>query len=68
MIRTADVKRGWGKFYSKSCKAKLQDKYNNSRRHRTFDNDPDGIFSDQDHLDCLDSIENSWDGHKDLLR
>jgi hypothetical protein len=25
-VRTADVKRGWGKFYSKSCKAKEQEK------------------------------------------
>lgn len=24
MVRVADVKRGWGKFYSKSCKAKYQ--------------------------------------------
>lgn len=23
-VRTADVKRGWGKFYSKSCKALAQ--------------------------------------------
>ena len=26
MVRTADVKRGWGLFYSKSCKAKHQEK------------------------------------------
>ncbi len=26
MVRTADVKRGWGKFYSKSCKAIHQEK------------------------------------------
>lgn len=25
MVRVADVKRGWGKFYSKSCKAKKQE-------------------------------------------
>lgn len=25
MVRTADVKRGWGKFYSKSCKAREQE-------------------------------------------
>jgi hypothetical protein len=24
MVRTADVKRGWGLYYSKSCKAKRQ--------------------------------------------
>ena len=26
MVRVADVKRGWGKFFSKSCKAKEQEK------------------------------------------
>lgn len=30
MVRTADVKRGWGKFYSKACKAKEQE----SRTHQ----------------------------------
>lgn len=25
-VRTADVKRGWGLFYSKSCKARHQEK------------------------------------------
>jgi len=24
MVRVADLKRGWGKYYSKSCKAKAQ--------------------------------------------
>jgi hypothetical protein len=27
-VRTADVSRGWGKFCSKSCKAKKQEKKN----------------------------------------
>lgn len=26
MVRTADIKRGWGKFFSKSCKAKYQER------------------------------------------
>lgn len=26
MVRTADVKRGWGKYFSKSCKAKKQER------------------------------------------
>ncbi len=29
-VRTADVKRGWGKYYSKSCKA-IHQKNNHSR-------------------------------------
>ncbi len=26
MVRTADVARGWGKYYSKSCKARDQER------------------------------------------
>lgn len=26
MVRSADVKRGWGKYYSKSCKAIAQER------------------------------------------
>lgn len=26
MVRTADIKRGWGKFFDKSCKASHQEK------------------------------------------
>ena len=26
LVRTADVKRGWGLFYSKSCKARWQER------------------------------------------
>jgi len=26
MVRTADVKRGWGKFFDKSCKARHQER------------------------------------------
>lgn len=26
MVRTADVKRGWGKYFSKSCKANAQER------------------------------------------
>jgi len=26
MVRTADIKRGWGKYYSKACKAKAQER------------------------------------------
>ena len=25
-VRVADIKRGWGKYYSKSCKAKAQER------------------------------------------
>ncbi|MFB5646020.1 MAG: hypothetical protein ACE5R3_05410 [Nitrosopumilaceae archaeon] len=26
LVRVVDIKRGWGKFYSKSCKAKNQER------------------------------------------
>lgn len=29
MVRTADIARGWGKYYSKSCKAKAQERRTN---------------------------------------
>jgi len=32
MARAADVKRGWGKFCSKSCKAKVQEKRTGATR------------------------------------
>ena len=34
MVRTADVKRGWGRYYSKSCKAKAQER--RTGQHRRF--------------------------------
>lgn len=34
MVRTADVKRGWGKYYSKSCKAKQQEK--STGQHKAY--------------------------------
>lgn len=50
MVRTADVKRGWGKFFSKRCKAVYQsrsggsDKYYNARHRRraAYTADQDG--------------------------
>lgn len=39
MARVADVKRGWGKFFSKSCKAIKQ----------TRDGGPDGTYEEEDH-------------------
>ncbi len=41
-VRTADVKRGWGKFCSKSCKAKYQEKKTGQYRNfRERIDDPD---------------------------
>lgn len=32
MVRDADIKRGWGKFYNKSCKAKEQERRTNTHK------------------------------------
>ena len=34
MVRMADVKRGWGKYYSKSCKAREQE--SRTHQHRNY--------------------------------
>lgn len=34
MVRTADVKRGWGKYFSKSCKATSQER--RTGQHRQY--------------------------------
>lgn len=33
MVRVADLKRGWGKYFSKSCKAKAQSRSGGSRNY-----------------------------------
>lgn len=57
MVRAADVKRGWGKFCSKSCKAKQQEArkaFMGATHGRNF-------HAEQD---ALDAVEAGWDGHK----
>jgi hypothetical protein len=39
MVRTADVKRGWGKYFSKSCKAKEQEQRTGQYLRRDDDDD-----------------------------
>ena len=58
MVRTADTKRGWGKYYSKSCKARAQEARTGQYarhlyREATADDnwnfdDMDGHFSNED--------------------
>lgn len=36
-VREADVKRGWGLYYSKSCKAKAQTRKRGGKKRFTFD-------------------------------
>ncbi len=47
MVREADVKRGWGRFYSKSCKAKEQERrthqFSEYKRRQISDEDYDNL-------------------------
>jgi hypothetical protein len=35
-VKEADVKRGWGRFCNKSCKAKWQVKYNPKSKYKKY--------------------------------
>ena len=53
-VREADVKRGWGKFFSKSCKAKHQEK-----RTGQYAN-----YKQRSEWNSLEDDDQSWDAHK----
>ncbi|MEH6784731.1 MAG: hypothetical protein V7688_12680 [Alcanivorax jadensis] len=66
MVRTADVKRGWGLYYSKSCKAKKQGRLPMSKEKRVQclrDAWGDGRISDEyyafvmenEYPECMDA-------------
>lgn len=60
-VRQADINRGWGKFCSKSCKAKHQTKFNEkdiyhaSNRNRVHSN-----YSFEEYQDEADEMY--WNG------
>lgn len=63
MARTADVKRGWGKFCSKSCKANQQEKRTGQNaRYKEYQNSND---LERMHQNALANSEMGWDAHKD---
>lgn len=79
MVRAADVRRGWGKFFSKSCKAKWQEKRTGQHRAylkgdgwrkdiRTVDGVEVGAdfvgMTDQENDAAMADAESGWDGHK----
>lgn len=46
-VRVSDIKRGWGKYYSKSCKAKAQEKRTGQYRKfvdRNFSKHEDVVY------------------------
>ncbi len=49
MVREADVKRGWGKFCSKSCKASKQEQ--RTGQYRQMLNSDFGNFDNTGHQD-----------------
>ena len=53
--RTADIKRGWGKFCSKSCKAKTQGRLPMSKETRAMWREYNREFPSR-------VIEKYWDG------
>ena len=62
MVRTADIKRGWGKFYSKSCKATHQERRTGQMaRHISR---RDYVYQQSDHDYAISAMEDGWDGHK----
>lgn len=65
-VKVADIKRGWGKFFSKSCKAKWQEKrtgqyaaYMERKHHVQFN----ALYN---YEDCDEDL--SWDSHKDTFK
>jgi len=62
MVRTADVKRGWGKFFSKSCKAKEQER--RTGQYKAYMNRDRMTSEERDHDAALTGMEEGWDGHK----
>lgn len=52
MVRTADVKRGWGRFYSKRCKAVAQTRRMGCERHVYRHDEAEDVhpFSDDAHM------------------
>jgi DNA-directed RNA polymerase subunit M/transcription elongation factor TFIIS len=58
LVRQADINRGWGKFCSKSCKAKKQEK-----RTGQYSRYLNRQFSTSRVDDFIDDFDGSWDAH-----
>jgi len=41
LVRVADIKRGWGRFFDKSCKARYQTRLYGSSKRKTHDIEDD---------------------------
>lgn len=69
--RTVDVKRGWGKFCSKSCKAIHQEnktgQYKNYLCNKANRNMTRFIEQEKMHEAAMMDMEVGWDAHKDVF-
>ena len=63
MVRTADVKRGWGIFFSKSCKARHQE--GRTGQNAAYRKTMEEIELEKDHDYAMAECEMGWDAHKD---
>lgn len=61
--RTADVKRGWGKFCSKSCKAKKQGRLPMSKETREMWRE----FNREERARKVREFRDQWDEHQAIL-
>lgn len=61
-VRTADVARGWGKFYDKSCKAKWQERRTGQHARFLRSQQPQEshpLFIEDDHIFSSDALGQS---------
>ena len=64
-VRQADINRGWGKYYSKSCKAKAQEKRTGQYKKHLKEQCNDGDeLSHAEINEIKDDMEFGWDSHK----
>lgn len=63
--KAADVKRGWGLFCSKQCKAKEQER--RTHQHANYLNHGGMTSAERDHEVAMSAIEDGWDGHKNAF-
>lgn len=60
--RAADVKRGWGLYCSKHCKAVRQEQRTGQYANMLARPDSDTAM----HEAAMDDLESGWDGHKNV--
>ena len=64
-VRTADIKRGWGLFFDKSCKAREQER--RTGQHKAHLKGGGLTREESDHNYAMNAQEAGWDGHKQWL-